>query len=71
MLDYRFGAPALISFAHFYAADPYYLDPIEGLSPDEKLHQSSITLEPELGLPLSVDVKIQLNLLMQPVHGIT
>lgn len=60
-----------MSYAHFYLADPSYLDPIEGLSPNKEKHESNLGLEPSTGLPLNVDVKIQLNLVMQPVEGIT
>lgn len=69
--SYRFDAPALVSFPHFYLADPFYLEPIEGLSPNKDKHESFLNLEPSTGLPLNVDVNIQLNLLMQPIEGIT
>lgn len=42
----RFGAPVFMSFPHYYAADPYFLDMVEGLSPSKEKHQFSMTLEP-------------------------
>ena len=42
----RYGAPAFISFPHYYLADPYYLDQVEGLEPDQDRHQFHIDLEP-------------------------
>lgn len=42
----RFGTPVFMSFPHYYNADPYYHSMVEGLSPDEKKHEFSITLEP-------------------------
>lgn len=42
----RFGAPVFVSFPHFYLADPYYLNQVEGLSPQKDLHEFYINLEP-------------------------
>ena len=42
----RYGAPAFISFPHFYLADPYYTRQVDGLQPDKDLHQFRIDLEP-------------------------
>lgn len=42
----RFGAPVFISLPHFYKTDPSVLETIEGLSPNEREHSFSITLEP-------------------------
>lgn len=42
----NFGHPMFISFPHFYGADKFYLDGVQGLSPDKEKHQTFITLEP-------------------------
>lgn len=42
----RFGAPAFVSFPHFYKADPSYLSNIKGLNPSQNLHEFSISVEP-------------------------
>jgi len=42
----RFGAPAFVSLPHFYKADPLFLDQVEGLTPNDRNHSFSITLEP-------------------------
>jgi hypothetical protein len=42
----RFGAPAFVSFPHFYKADPSYLSAIKGLYPRQNLHEFYITVEP-------------------------
>lgn len=42
----RFGAPVFVSFPHYYLADPYYIEQVEGLSPDKKLHEFHVDLEP-------------------------
>lgn len=42
----KFGAPAFISFPHFYHADPSYSEAVEGMKPNESLHQLFIDIEP-------------------------
>lgn len=45
----RFGSPVFISLPHFHKADPILVDQVEGLSPNDKEHSFSITLEPVSG----------------------
>lgn len=40
------GAPVFLSFPHFYNADPYYVDAVEGLSPNKEEHELYIIVEP-------------------------
>lgn len=40
------GAPAFVSFPHFYAADPFLLKGVSGLNPDEKKHSFYMDLVP-------------------------
>lgn len=42
----RFGTPVFMSFPHFYAADPFYVNQVEGMSPDEEKHKFFMTFEP-------------------------
>jgi scavenger receptor class B, member 1 len=42
----NFGHPVFTSLPHFYGADRFYLDAIEGLSPDKEKHETYFTLEP-------------------------
>lgn len=42
----KFGTPGFISFPHFYNADPFYLDQVEGLKPEKDKHQFFISYEP-------------------------
>lgn len=42
----RFGTPVFMSFPHFYNADPFYLEQIDGMKPDKKKHQFFMALEP-------------------------
>ncbi|KAH8039379.1 hypothetical protein HPB51_006005 [Rhipicephalus microplus] len=40
--------PVALSFPHFYMADPYYLEQVEGLQPNGSLHRFQLDLEPSL-----------------------
>lgn len=42
----RFGTPVFMSYPHFFQADPYYLTLVDGMEPNQTLHQMYITLEP-------------------------
>lgn len=39
-------SPTFLSLPHFYNADPYYVNAVEGLQPDEEKHEFFFTLEP-------------------------
>ncbi|KAL6268646.1 hypothetical protein P5V15_001780 [Pogonomyrmex californicus] len=62
----RYGAPVFISLPHFYKSDPVLLDQVDGMSPNDKDHSFSITLEPTTGIPLEVAARLQINLLLHP-----
>jgi len=69
--DCRFGAPAFISYPHFYMADPTYAAAIDGLNASKELHEFSMALEPNTGIPVEVNAKMQVNILLQPIAGLT
>jgi len=66
----RFGAPVFVSFPHFYLGDPYYVDQVNGLNPEQDRHEFHIDLEPEMGVPSSVRARLQISLLIEPVQDI-
>ncbi|KAK9876979.1 hypothetical protein WA026_016007 [Henosepilachna vigintioctopunctata] len=66
----RYGSPGFVSLPHFYKADPYYGNLVEGLNPSER-HNFYMTLEPNTGLPLEVAARLQLNLLVKKVPSIS
>lgn len=66
----KFGAPAFISYAHFYMADPIYRQAVDGMKPNKDKHEMYIALEPSTGLPLKVQATFQINLKMDPIEGI-
>lgn len=45
----RFGTPVFMSYPHFYNADPFYLDQVVGMEPDEEKHKFFMTFEPVSG----------------------
>ncbi|XP_058057109.1 protein croquemort-like [Anopheles bellator] len=58
----KFGAPATVSFPHFYLANDSYLAGITGMQPDPNEHRFEMELEPYTGVPLSVRAQLQVNL---------
>ncbi|KAL1463325.1 hypothetical protein WDU94_015085 [Cyamophila willieti] len=64
----RFGAPAFVSYPHFFRADPYYASLVEGMMPKRSNHEFYLTLEPTTGIPLDVAARFQINLLLQPIE---
>ncbi|KAK6305077.1 scavenger receptor class B member 1 isoform X2 [Coregonus clupeaformis] len=67
----RSNSPVFISHPHFYNADPVLLDYVQGLQPTEDEHGLFIDIHPETGVPLNVSIRLQLNLYMKMVSGIT
>lgn len=67
----RFGAPAFVSYPHFYLADPSYAAKISGMMPDPEKHKFFIALEPTTGIPLQVHAALQLNIMIQNYKSIS
>jgi scavenger receptor class B, member 1 len=61
----KFGAPAFVSFPHFYLADKSYRSDIEGMNPNKEDHEFYVSMEPQTGIPLDIRAQLQINLLMQ------
>lgn len=65
----RMGAPAFVSFPHFLMADPFLLKAVTGLAPDERKHAFAIDIIPELGVPMRVAARLQINMRVLPYPG--
>nr|XP_027215929.1 protein croquemort-like [Penaeus vannamei] len=65
----RMGSPAFISFPHFLHADPFLLAQVEGLAPDEGRHAFLMDVIPELGTPMYVAARMQINMRVIPYKG--
>lgn len=68
--DCRYGAPAFVSYPHFYMADGSYAAAVEGMRPNRSAHEFGLELEPMTGIPLKVEARLQINMLLQPVERI-
>lgn len=58
--------PAAMSLPHFLDGDPSLLEDIDGLNPDPEKHRTRIILQPSIGVPMHVNSRIQINLVMYP-----
>lgn len=57
--------PIFISHPHFFEGDSELFEHIEGLKPDESLHESFAFIHPRLSVPLYGSSKMQINLRSQ------
>uniref|UniRef100_T1IPI6 Scavenger receptor class B member 1 n=1 Tax=Strigamia maritima TaxID=126957 RepID=T1IPI6_STRMM len=63
-----FDAPIAISLPHFLHADQRYQDQVIGLKPNASLHNTYADLE--TGIALDVNVRFQLNAVLENIPGI-
>lgn len=56
--------PAAMSLPHFLKGDPSLFNNLEGLNPDPEKHAAKIILEPSTGIPMNVNSRMQINLVM-------
>ena len=64
-------SPVYVSRPHFYLADQSFLKQFQhGLRPDPEKHDSVFWLEPMSSIPLKVNIRLQLNVLLRKVEGI-
>lgn len=65
----REGAPIVVSFPHFYQADPAYINAIDGLNPNKEEHETYLDLQPTAGVPIRACKRAQLNIILKRVQG--
>ncbi|XP_068166979.1 lysosome membrane protein 2a [Antennarius striatus] len=65
----REGAPIVVSFPHFYQADPKYINAVEGLNPNKEEHETYLDLQPTTGVPIRACKRAQLNIILKRVPG--
>lgn len=65
----REGAPIVVSFPHFYQADPAYINAIDGLNPNKEEHETYLDLQPTTGVPIRACKRAQLNIILKRVQG--
>ncbi|EDW64458.2 uncharacterized protein Dvir_GJ17481 [Drosophila virilis] len=61
-----YDVPVFASSPHFYNADPYYADAVEGMKPDKDRHEMSVMLEPSTGILLDIKARLMISLLVEP-----
>ncbi|KAH8389058.1 hypothetical protein KR200_001002, partial [Drosophila serrata] len=60
--DCYYGFPISLSFPHFMNGDVGLQQNVTGMNPDPAKHSSVFVIQPESGLPLSLSVKVQINM---------
>ncbi|XP_076046428.1 lysosome membrane protein 2-like isoform X2 [Oratosquilla oratoria] len=58
------GASVAFSFPHFYQADAKLRHIVRGLRPDPKRHATEFDIYPDLGVPLRVKLRMQMNVVL-------
>ncbi|XP_014213612.1 scavenger receptor class B member 1 [Copidosoma floridanum] len=67
----QYDSPVLLSFPHFYLADPTLREAVIGISPPEaEKHQLYIDVQPVMGTTLRAKARIQINLAVSQVRDI-
>eukprot|EP00057_Strongylocentrotus_purpuratus_P024557 XP_011679031.1 PREDICTED: scavenger receptor class B member 1 [Strongylocentrotus purpuratus] len=58
----RAGSPTSISNPHFYEGDPSLINAVEGLNPVKEIHENTMDIEPLMGMPYVLNVRLQINM---------
>ena len=58
------GIPVFVSFPHFYEGDSRLVAAVKGLDPNFNRHETFIDVEPQSGLLVHAEKKLQINYLM-------
>ncbi|KAL0281385.1 UNVERIFIED_CONTAM: hypothetical protein PYX00_002386 [Menopon gallinae] len=67
----QFDSPIMISFPHFYMADPKLREAVEGIDePDPEKHQFYLDVQPDMGVALRARARVQINLAVSQVLDI-
>ncbi|KAL4711240.1 hypothetical protein ACJJTC_019081 [Scirpophaga incertulas] len=67
----QYDSPIMLSFPHFYLADPSLLEAVEGISPpNAEDHRLFIDVQPEMGIAMRARARIQINLAVSQVVDI-
>jgi len=61
-----YDVPVFASYPHFYNADPYYLEAVEGLNPEKDRHEMVVIMEPNTGMLLDIKATLMISLLVEP-----
>ncbi|GIY53884.1 hypothetical protein CDAR_87022 [Caerostris darwini] len=67
----KFDAPAVVSYPHFLFADSVYSQGVIGMKPNPQEHRMYLDIVPEMGVPVSVAARMQINIVFEPIPNIT
>lgn len=56
------GVPIIMSSPHFLFADPKFLKDVDGLVPDERLHNTYLSVDPITGVLMKANKRLQFNM---------
>ncbi|XP_053675470.1 lysosome membrane protein 2-like [Anopheles nili] len=59
------GAPIFASFPHFYTGDPQLINSINGIKPEQELHETYADIHPRLAFPIDGASRFQINIQVQ------
>lgn len=67
------GAPAFISFPHFYRGDPTLVQDVDGLvkPQNEADYETYVDLHPEMGFAMGGKIRLQMNIQVKKSFGIS
>jgi len=66
-----FHLPIIVSYPHFYQADPTYREAVLGMNPDKQKHQTYVDIEPHTGIAMNGAKRAQVNAFITPYPGIS
>ncbi|CAL1267903.1 unnamed protein product [Larinioides sclopetarius] len=67
----KFDAPAVVSYPHFLFADSIYSQGVIGMKPNPQEHRMYLDIVPEMGVPLGVAARMQINIVFEAIPNIT
>lgn len=65
----KYGVPVAVSPPHFLGSDPHYRSVVEGLQPNESLHNFWLDLDPTTGATISLAARLQINVAINKGPG--
>ncbi|XP_071450574.1 scavenger receptor class B member 1-like [Hetaerina americana] len=65
-----YGFPIALSYPHFYQGDESLIGAVQGMKPVEEEHASYFYIQPDVGLPLRMAARSQINMAVRGMNGI-
>lgn len=65
IIEHLSDIPIAVSMPHFLNSDPSLLENIDGLKPTLAEHDSWVGVQPQFGVPMTVRIRVQVNLVVE------